>query len=279
MCSTFVYSKKKDNKHLVDAKYECRYSIQYINDTIKMTNGREDWFILKIGNDLTYGYSYLDYYRADSLFYQVPEGRGIQMLVDSYLEGVKNGTVTSSNWNSSGLYYAKLYKDYREKKVKVLDNISVHWFIYEEELIPQNWIIRDDTATIAGYACQKAVCDYRGRSYEAWFTPEIPISEGPWKFYGLPGLIVKLYDTKYHYDFELVNIKAIEEKIDTQVLSTRKMIRIGSPKLTEIERKEFLRAKFGEKGEMISNMELAKVGLSSSSATEMNYDYIKLDYK
>ena len=35
--------------------------------------------------------------------------------------------------------------------------------------------------TVASFDCQKAECDFRGRRWEAWFTPEIPVSEGPWK--------------------------------------------------------------------------------------------------
>lgn len=33
---------------------------------------------------------------------------------------------------------------------------------------------------------QKATCDFAGRKWIAWFTTEIPIQDGPYKFYGLP---------------------------------------------------------------------------------------------
>ena len=178
----------------------------------------------------------------------------------------------------SNLSSAKLYKDYKEKKLTVLDLISTNWFIYEEDLISQDWKILEDTMTMAGYSCQKAMCDYRGRSYEAWFSSEIPISEGPWKFYGLPGLIVKLYDTKHQYDFELIELKNTIEKIDIQPLSTKRNNDYFRSKLTEINRIEFLQAKFGEKGNMIRNADMAKVGLSSEPVKQ-NYDYIERDYK
>jgi len=44
----------------------------------------------------------------------------------------------------------------------------------------------DDTLTVAGYVCQKATCLFRGRDYTAWFSNDIPISNGPWKFGGFP---------------------------------------------------------------------------------------------
>ncbi|MDR1552255.1 MAG: GLPGLI family protein, partial [Prevotellaceae bacterium] len=71
----------------------------------------------------------------------------------------------------------------------------------------QDWKITNETKEISGYKCQKATCSFRGRDYVAWFTREIPVKEGPWKFDGLPGLIVKVYDTKEHYDFELYAVQ------------------------------------------------------------------------
>jgi len=67
-------------------------------------------------------------------------------------------------------------------------------FLYTEPIPVQNWIVSDDTLTVAGYLCQKATCRFRGRDYIAWFSNDIPISNGPWKFGGLPGLILKVYD-------------------------------------------------------------------------------------
>jgi GLPGLI family protein len=53
---------------------------------------------------------------------------------------------------------------------------------------------------------------YAGRDYKAWFTNEIPVSDGPYKFYGLPGLIVEIEDSKKQYTFELVSYKTFSEK-------------------------------------------------------------------
>ena len=64
-----------------------------------------------------------------------------------------------------------------------------------------------DTTTVIGYLCQKATCYFRGRNYTAWFTTDIPISNGPWKFGGLPGLILKIYDNDKLYTFECIKIE------------------------------------------------------------------------
>jgi GLPGLI family protein len=58
------------------------------------------------------------------------------------------------------------------------------------------WALVNDTMTIMGYPCFKATTKYRGRNYTAWYTTEIPMSYGPLKFGGLPGLIINLSEEK-----------------------------------------------------------------------------------
>ena len=84
---------------------------------------------------------------------------------------------------------------------------------YTESVPKQQWTLKDEQQTIHGYRCQKATCRWRGRDYEAWFTSEVPIQRGPWKFGGLPGLIVKISDAKKEYNFELVKLERTERPI------------------------------------------------------------------
>ena len=51
------------------------------------------------------------------------------------------------------------------------------------------------------------MCQFRGRTYKAWYTMEIEIEEGPWKFHGLPGLIVEIADIWDHYHFTLIGMR------------------------------------------------------------------------
>ena len=78
---------------------------------------------------------------------------------------------------------------------------------YTETIPAQERQIAEETIEIAGYTCQKATCRFRGRDYTAWFAVDIPIPQGPWKFCGLPGLILKVYDAKEKYVFECVGIE------------------------------------------------------------------------
>ncbi|MCQ4035917.1 GLPGLI family protein [Kaistella montana] len=67
--------------------------------------------------------------------------------------------------------------------------------------------IEAETREILEMKTQKAEVSYGGRNWIAWFTNEVPISDGPYVFSGLPGLIIEIYDDKKDYHFSLVQIK------------------------------------------------------------------------
>src|SRR5699024_3278417 len=70
-----------------------------------------------------------------------------------------------------------------------------------------DWQITDENKEIGGYIAIKAEVTFRGRDFEVWFTPEIPISAGPWKLYGLPGLILEAEDIEGKWKWQARNIK------------------------------------------------------------------------
>mgnify|MGYP006191609679 CR=1 FL=1 len=69
-------------------------------------------------------------------------------------------------------------------------------FLYEDTWVKIDWEIQENTKKIGKYTCKKAIGDFRGRTYIAWFTEEIPLPYGPWKLHGLPGLILQAEDTE-----------------------------------------------------------------------------------
>lgn len=79
---------------------------------------------------------------------------------------------------------------------------------YTEPVQYQQWILHDEHQRILGYQCQRATCHWRGRDFEAWFTSDIPLRLGPWTFGGLPGLILKLYDTGKLYTWEVISLRS-----------------------------------------------------------------------
>ena len=78
---------------------------------------------------------------------------------------------------------------------------------YTEQWPLMRWTLADEQQTILGHRCQKATCQFRGRNFVAWFAADVPIKGGPWKFGGLPGCILKVYDVQKIYVWEAVAIE------------------------------------------------------------------------
>ena len=103
----------------------------------------------------------------------------------------------------------KVTKAYPTMKETFIDKISNKSFGYEEDL-KFDWKILSDKEKIGSYNAQKATAEYGGRKWTAWFSTEMPFQDGPFKFYGLPGLIVKLEDEGKNYSWELKGNKKVE---------------------------------------------------------------------
>ncbi len=85
--------------------------------------------------------------------------------------------------------------------------------LVKEDKFEWNWALHSEIKKIGKFTCQKATIDFRGRSYTAWFTNEIPVPFGPWKFQGLSGLILEVYDTDKAFHITSSKIQ-IGEKVD-----------------------------------------------------------------
>lgn len=74
---------------------------------------------------------------------------------------------------------------------------------YSEPVPTMQWhFVSDSTMTILGLECQQAITEFAGRKYSAWFTSEIPLPYGPYKFGGLPGLILRIQDAENQFVWE-----------------------------------------------------------------------------
>ena len=94
-------------------------------------------------------------------------------------------------------FFESVFFNYPANRVTLTGRIVATDFVYDEPLPVFEWKITEETDSWCGYLIQKALCRFRGRDYEAWFAPDIPVPLGPWKFWGLPGLIIKIHDFNY----------------------------------------------------------------------------------
>ena len=105
------------------------------------------------------------------------------------------------------LFMPVVLKNYPKEKMTVTDEITPEDYIYEENKADRKWALQDGTLTVCGYVCNKAVASLGGREWTVWYAPEITISDGPWKLYGLPGLILKASDGTGTHVFEAIAIR------------------------------------------------------------------------
>lgn len=95
----------------------------------------------------------------------------------------------------------------------VFDGNIALMFHYSEPYEAQTWEIGDSTKTILGYECVIANTDYHGRHWTAWFCPDIPIQDGPWKLSGLPGLILEAEEEFGQHRFTATGINTTSKPI------------------------------------------------------------------
>lgn len=169
-----------------------------------------------------------------------------------------------------------VYKNYPQGNMYIQDAGGYTPYEYNDDFVPQQWSIQTDTMIYLGYHCQKATCSWRGRDYIAWFTSEIPVSDGPMKFYGLPGLIVEVADTEKNYIFEL---KGIEQR--------NKPIYLNKPNSSDyttyepITRKELQQKQIKYFKSVVREFQrsMAQLGKSSNLLKEDAFDLLERDYK
>lgn len=136
------------------------------------------------------------------------------------------------------------------QNIQYFERVGMSVLSYQESPMT-NWKLSDESKVINSFNCKKAEINYKGRNWVAWYTTEIPLSYGPYKFSGLPGLIIKMSDQKGDYDFELV--KSVSgSNLKDQVLSVSKL-RYDNAKLTTAA--DLLKAKKNFSSNMIGNLE------------------------
>lgn len=131
--------------------------------------------------------------------------------------------------NSDNNLNTIIYKNFSKDEFVEYESIVNSFYEMEYEF-EHNWKLIDSEKIIAGYPCHKAEIKFGGRNWEAWYTTEIPFQDGPYKFSGLPGLILEVssQDKDYHF-----TINEIEKQ---EVSSISKLTAIPF-KTSEIERK------------------------------------------
>ncbi|MDQ1098266.1 MULTISPECIES: GLPGLI family protein [Chryseobacterium] len=136
-------------------------------------------------------------------------------------------------------FSAKIVKHYPDMKIQYIERISSGFTtmaIAYNETPKFNWKILNEKEKIGAYNAQKATTEFGGRKWTAWFSTDLPFQDGPYKFSGLPGLIVKIEDEAKDYSWILQGNKKVP---NWEELSFGEKISGMSLKVTEMPREKF----------------------------------------
>lgn len=136
----------------------------------------------------------------------------------------------------------QLYKNISDQKVIEKDEIMGRYFRIVDDLPSFPWKLGNKSKSILGYSCQNALMNHDGHEVEAWFAPQIPISNGPMQFGQLPGMILELdidngqiHVVASDIQFQTLDKNAIEKPASGKKVSREKFIEIEAEKQKEME--------------------------------------------
>lgn len=192
--SSFAQFFNKKRVSYEPAQYIVRYSLEYKPDSNNLEQSRKEEMLLLIGENLS-KFSCNNHHRFDTIMLRVDNHKQFRALMSD-----RNNPLPLSGFQ----YF--ILKNHPKGKITQIEHTLDGTCRFEEELNPFNWQLQAEKDSIHGYHVQIALCSFGGRDWEAWFTPEIPLNDGPYKFNGLPGLILKIQDTRHHYVFDFISI-------------------------------------------------------------------------
>ncbi len=147
--------------------------------------------------------AYLDISAEKSMFYSENRIKRDSVIKANFQSGGARGFNRDQMESLRSNINYSIEKDKKKQKILYKDRLGRDIYSYEEDR-PLDWKILSETTKIGDYKVQKAETDFGGRKWTAWFTTDLPYQDGPYKFTGLPGLVVKAEDSEGDYSFDLM---------------------------------------------------------------------------
>ena len=186
------------------------YEYQLIPDSTNTADVKKEMMYLDTSKDGSKYYSYT-VFNSDSI-----------MKADLERQLKATGSINITAPQKVPVVRYSVTKTYPDYKVNLHRRLGMDSYnISENRKI--NWKISSEKEKIGEWNAQKAEADFAGRHWIAWFSTEIPIQDGPYKFYGLPGLIVKIEDKTGSHKMELRGIRNISTDLDINVFDAKEV--------------------------------------------------------
>ena len=152
-----------------------------------------------------------------------------------------------------------LYKNILEKRMANKKELMGKVFLIKDNLVSYDWELTGETKNIGNYTCYKAAYEIEEddiiidmidgevkevketikRTIVAWYTPDVPVSNGLSNYGGLPGLILEVNDgNETIMCSEIVlnpkEVKEIKEPIKGKIVTRKKFAEISLEKTKEM---------------------------------------------
>lgn len=214
--ATYGYLSKSSEYYLEPAEYAVYYKRTQlvINEQTKEKDYQTDTLALIIGQrwsvfyNTTYNSRYSSWGKQNiKKTRQATKPISLQSVPLSSVLDKKN--VASDYVEGSFGEPTVIYTDRFEKKTYSVLYAPMNIKNEQDSGSSFEWKLNEAQDTVFSYPCKRADLFYSGRDYTAWYAPEIPIPDGPWKFYGLPGLILKIEDKERCFLYEVLGIESL----------------------------------------------------------------------
>jgi GLPGLI family protein len=235
------------------------YEMVYLSDSLDQHSQKQQMTELLIGDGISLFRSAQKAYE-DSLDMAYISN---QVIIMSAPVVTLIGEINAFNYQVLKDFSSGRTKVYDEYTGASLGNLKEIAYYFEPQEAMSKWTLKNDTSTINGHLCQRAITEFGGRKWTAWFSLEISAySDGPYKFRGLPGLIFRVHDEKKTWNFDLVELSKIDTLIDINFIDGLNFIETNKKQLykdrryyqkNQIEIREAAGAVFGENRVSIKN--------------------------
>jgi GLPGLI family protein len=207
------------------------YDYKYISDSTNKADVKSDIMLLDIDKNGSKYYS-REKFVSDST---------AKADIAKQMKGGFGGSINIKKSMKPGMIFTSVTKAYPDYKISLSEKVGSTTYKIVEDQKPE-WKILSEKQKIGEYNTQKATTTYGGREWIAWFSTDIPFQDGPYKFYGLPGLIVKLEDkTGSHIMTLIANKKTVISSEEDLQLPGVTMIGLGGKDI-EVTKKQFKKA-------------------------------------
>ena len=205
------------------------YEYKFAPDSTKSDSLKTEWM-------------YLDISKKGSKFYSKSTFESDSIIQESIRKQMASGmrNIAVSKQRRGGEINYEVEKSYPEYQTYLVSNIGNDTYKVVEDRKP-DWKISSEKKKLGTFSVQKATADFAGRKWTAWFTTDVPIQDGPYKFSGLPGLIVEVADQTGTHKMELKGLKKIPESTTEELNTQGKDIPMLRKKPIEVNRQQYVK--------------------------------------